>query len=113
MPKKSTDFGKNIHKVVDKSFLMWYYITVHIVDARGGVKILEANILRGKVVEKFGTIVALADRVGWSYRRTADIVSGRQEATAQDISTLADALEITEPNDFMCVFFADTVHNVD
>ena len=74
---------------------------------------METSILRGKVVEKFGTITALAERVGWSYRRTADIVSGRQEATAKDISTLADALAITEPRAFMQIFFADTVHNVD
>ena len=71
------------------------------------------NTLKGRVVEMFGSVKAFSDKLCWSYRRTSDIVSGRQVPTADDISQMANALDVTSPEDFMRIFFASSVHNVD
>ena len=66
---------------------------------------MEGNVLRGVVAEKFGSCSKFADALGWSGRKTRDIVSGRQEPNAKDIKQMADTLGINEPKEFMRVFF--------
>lgn len=62
--------------------------------------------LRGLVISSYGTIKKFASEMGWSYRKAAYIVSGRQEATASDIEKMADGLGIEVPEIFKQVFFA-------
>lgn len=72
------------------------------------------NLLRGAVYSKFGSCTKLAEIIGWSGRKTRDIVSGRQIPTAKDIQELATALGIAnKPNEFMHIFFAKSKQNVD
>ncbi len=65
---------------------------------------MQRNPLRGAVYEKLGSCTVLAGILGWSGRKTRDIVSGQQMPTAKDIDELARALEITEPEEFVRVF---------
>lgn len=62
--------------------------------------------LRGLVISNFGSIKKFAEAMGWSYRKAAYIIGGRQEATASDIEKMADTLEIDVPDIFRQVFFA-------
>ena len=66
---------------------------------------MEGNVLRGVVAEKFGSCSKFAIALGWSGRKTRDIVSGRQVPDAKDIKQMAEALKIKEPDEFMRVFF--------
>ena len=66
---------------------------------------MEGNVLRGVVAEKFGSCAKFARALGWSGRKTRDIVSGRQVPNAKEIKDMADKLEVREPLEFMRVFF--------
>lgn len=68
---------------------------------------MEGNVLRGVVAEKFGSCAKFATALGWSGRKTRDIVSGRQVPDANDIKEMAETLNVKEPKDFMRVFFYD------
>lgn len=65
----------------------------------------QMNLLRGAVVSKYGSMEKLAQEIGWSGRKTRDVVSGRQTMTVADIEKLADALHLQEPTEFMRIFF--------
>lgn len=60
---------------------------------------------RGLAISKFGSMEKFAKHIGWSARRTRDILSGRQEPTAKDIEELAVALEVTDASDFVRFFY--------
>ena len=66
---------------------------------------MEGNVLRGVVAQKYGSCAKFAEALGWSGRKTRDIVSGRQVPDAKDIKEMADKLKITEPSEFMRIFF--------
>lgn len=75
---------------------------------------MENNRLRGAVYSKYGNCTKLAQFLGWSGRKTRDIVSGRQVPNARDIKELAKALDLTDkPDEFMQIFFATSTRNVD
>lgn len=75
---------------------------------------MQENPLRGAVAAKFGTCEVFSKVLGWSGRKTRDIVSGRQIPTARDINQMAVALEVMDdPDAFMSIFFDKRVHNVD
>lgn len=63
--------------------------------------------LKGAVISKFGSAEKFAKHVGWSGRKARDIVSGRQEPSAQDMRVVAEAIGITSPMDFCAIFFKD------
>ena len=62
------------------------------------------NKLRGLVVSEYGSVVELAKALKWSYSKTYRIVSGAQEPTATDISTLADAFPVLTAAEIVEVF---------
>lgn len=66
---------------------------------------MQGNVLRGVVAEKFGSCAKFAQALGWSGRKTRDIVSGRQVPDAKEIKEMADKLDVKEPIEFMRVFF--------
>ena len=66
-----------------------------------------ANItLKGLAISTYGTTQKFADAMGWSYRKAAYILNGRQEPTASDIELMAEKMEIEVPDIFRQVFFA-------
>ena len=72
------------------------------------------NKLKGAVYAKFGSCTKLSEFLGWSGRKTRDIVSGRQMPTAKDIKELANALGIAnKPGEFMQIFFPDSQLKID
>lgn len=66
---------------------------------------MEGNALRGAVAEKYGSCTKFAKALGWSGRKTRDIVSGRQIPNAKEVKEMAVALKIMEPSEFMRIFF--------
>ena len=66
---------------------------------------MEGNVLRGVVAEKFGSCAKFAIALGWSGRKTRDIVSGRQVPDAKDITEMARTLGINEPSELIRIFF--------
>lgn len=61
--------------------------------------------LRGVVVSKFGNMTRFAERLQWSGRKTRSIVSGKQVPNAREIEEMAEALDITIPEDLKIIFF--------
>lgn len=74
---------------------------------------MDINPLRAEVYMKFGSCAKFANAIGWSQRKTRDIVAGRQVPNADEITSMANKLNITEPSTFMRVFFYPLVHKVD
>lgn len=66
----------------------------------------EKNELRGYVAAEYGSCTKFAERLGWSGNKTRNIVSGRQVPNAADIQQMATALNITDPAEFMRIFFS-------
>lgn len=66
--------------------------------------------LRGVVLTKFPSATSFGKAIGWSGRKARDIVSGRQIPNAIDIERMADALGITDSDEFLKVFFPNIVH---
>lgn len=68
---------------------------------------MAGNVLRGTVYEKFGSCSKFAKAIGWSGRKTCDIVNGRQVPNATEIMQMAETLCIDNQDEFMRVFFSD------
>jgi len=64
----------------------------------------KTNKLRGAVAAKYGSTRKLAPVVGWCYSKTYRLVMGRQAPTAQEINALAEALDITAPEEIVETF---------
>ena len=69
--------------------------------------------LRGRIVETYGSIRAFAEALGWHEQKAWRIVSGAQEATASEISAMADALHVDIPDDLRALFFQVSTQNED
>lgn len=63
------------------------------------------NALRGEVVAKYGSMTRFAEELGWSGRKTRDVVTGRQVATVADVEQMANALSVKTVDHFMRLFF--------
>lgn len=69
---------------------------------------MKRNVLRGKIVEKCGTIQEFCDRANF-VRSTFDRkLSGETDFTIGDVRRIVNALDLTEQE--LCnIFFADEV----
>ena len=63
------------------------------------------NILRGRIISKFHSVLNFGRFLHWSARKTYDIVNGKQEPTAKDIEAMCDALDVVIPEDMRLLFF--------
>lgn len=66
---------------------------------------LQPITLKGAVIVKWGSMAKFAQILGWSQRKTRDIVSGRQIPNAVEIEKMATALEVDLPEDLKALFF--------
>ena len=60
--------------------------------------------LKGRIVSMFDTLGNFADAIGWSHRKVSYIVNKKQEPTASDIETMAQALKVEVPAEFKLLF---------
>lgn len=63
------------------------------------------NALRGEVVAKYGSMSKFAEAIGWSGRKTRDVVTGRQAMTVDDVEKMSAALSVETVDHFMRLFF--------
>ena len=63
------------------------------------------DILRGRIVSMYRSLLNFARAVGWSSRKTYDIVNGKQEPTAKEIEQMCSALKVEIPDDMRQLFF--------
>lgn len=64
-----------------------------------------ANALRGRVIEKHGTIGRFATLMNWSPRKASYITTGRQSMTTEEVEKCAEVLEVENSDDFMRIFY--------
>ena len=64
-----------------------------------------ANVLRGCIIEKFGTVGKFADAINWSGRKASYITTGRQIMTVKEAEECAEVLELDNFSDFMRIFY--------
>ena len=53
----------------------------------------------------YRSLLNFARAMGWSSRKTYDIVNGKQEATAKDIEDMCKALDVEIPEEMRTLFF--------
>ena len=69
---------------------------------------MKRNVLRGKIVETFGTVQEFCDRSGFNRSTFDRKMSGESDFTIGDVRKIVGALRLTEQE--MCnIFFADEV----
>lgn len=64
-----------------------------------------ANVLRGKVIEKYETVGNFAKAIGWSARKASYITTGRQILTVEEATQCAEVLDVDNVHDFMRIFY--------
>ena len=65
---------------------------------------LQVNIIKGRIIERFGSLSKFADAVNWSSTKISRMMSGKQEPSVKDVKDMAVALEITNPVDVVALF---------
>jgi hypothetical protein len=68
--------------------------------------------LRGRIIEKFGTLGAFAEAMGWSERTNSLKVNGKNEWKQSEIITATKLLGI-KPNEIDEYFFNTIVQNIE
>lgn len=66
---------------------------------------MDAKKLKGLILQKFYTISAFADSVGWKRNKASRIINGLQEPSIPDIVAIAGALNLSE-QEFFDIFFS-------
>lgn len=64
-----------------------------------------ASVLRGCVIEKFGTVGKFADAINWSGRKASYVTTGRQIMTVEEAQKCAEVLGVDNAKDFMRIFY--------
>ena len=63
------------------------------------------NMLRGRIIAMYHTVLNFANAIGWSNRKAYDIVNGKQEPTCRDIEEMCSALKVDIPQQMKELFF--------
>lgn len=66
---------------------------------------MEELNLRGRIISMYHTIRNFGQAIGWSSRKTYDIVNGKQCPSAKDIEVMCDALNVVIPSEMKALFF--------
>ena len=64
-----------------------------------------AGALRGRVIEKYGTVGNFAKAMNWSARKASYVTTGRQELTIKEAEKCAEILEVKSLQEFKRIFF--------
>lgn len=63
------------------------------------------NNLRGRIIAMYHTVKNFSSAIGWSLRKTYDIVNGKQEMTGKDIDDMCRVLNVQIPEEMRMLFF--------
>lgn len=72
---------------------------------------MDRMAMRGLAISRHGSMAKFAKHIGWSDRKTQDILRKRQVPVAKDIEVLVIAFEFTDPQEFVD-YFTQQYHNV-
>ena len=61
--------------------------------------------LRGRIIMMYHSVKNFGERLGWSNRKTYNIVNGKQEPSGKDIEAMCVALDIEIPEEMRSLFF--------
>ena len=67
---------------------------------------MKANVIRGKIIEQYGTISNWTRDHQWPLTKINRILSGRQDIAASDIKTVAASLKIEDPAEIVSLFLS-------
>ncbi len=65
----------------------------------------KGTALRGRVIEKYGSLSNFAEALGWSARKVSYIVGEKQSPTAKETEEMAKRLDVDNAQDFMRIFY--------
>ena len=65
---------------------------------------MNTNVLKGRIIAKFGSIGAFSKALGWKPDRLSRILNGRQKMTYEDMHKIAKALELSSATEIVEVF---------
>lgn len=75
-------------------------------EIEGGLYMINpVSALRGRVIEKCGTIGNFAHEMNWSGRKASYVTTGRQVLTIKEAEKCAEVLGIDNVEDFMRIFY--------
>lgn len=67
---------------------------------------MQANVLRGKAVMKYGSLQKYAMKLGWPPTKLSRILNNKQEPTFREAWSMAQALDLKDPKEFVAIFCA-------
>ena len=85
--------------------MQWYYH--HGITNVKEVKWMQIGVIKGKIVEQYGSAKKFADEIGWSETKISRILTGKQDPSAKDVKAMAVALRIVSPADVVALFLFD------
>jgi len=65
---------------------------------------MDTNVLKGKIIAKFGSLGAFSSVLGWKPNRLSRILSGRQQLTHDDMCDIIRALGLSSGDEIVEVF---------
>ena len=65
---------------------------------------MNTNVLKGKIISKFGNLDAFAKELGWKKDRLSRIINHRQNMTVDDMVAMGQALGLTSTAELVEVF---------
>ena len=65
---------------------------------------MNTNVLKGEIIAKFGSVKALANKLGWKPDKLSRILSGRQKLNLDEMAEIANALCVVNPDELVRVF---------
>ena len=67
---------------------------------------MENNLLRGRIISMYHTVLNFGKALKWSSRKTYAIVNGKQEPTLRDMEAMCVALDVQIPEEMRSLFFS-------
>ena len=65
---------------------------------------MQANVLRGKAVMKYGSLQKYATKLGWPPNKLSRILNEKQDPSAKEAWAMAKALDLEDPKEFVAIF---------
>jgi hypothetical protein len=67
---------------------------------------MQANVLRGKAIMKYGSLQNYATKLGWPPTKLSRILNEKQDPSVKEAWSMAIALDLKNPKEFVAIFCA-------